>query len=85
MVLLLCYRYGNAVWLSTKLKVWVQVLASGDIGSRLCIQIGQSTTAATSDKPQQKLTLKFHSVLSTVRHSHVMTPQLCGTAGPVYK
>jgi hypothetical protein len=43
------------------------------------------TVATANDKPQEKLTLKFHSVLCTVRHRHGMTPQLCGTAALVYK
>jgi hypothetical protein len=50
------------------------------------MQTWWSRTAATAgEKPQQKLTLKFHSVLGNVRHCDDMTPQLCGTAGPVYK
>jgi hypothetical protein len=63
----------------------IKNVGSGAMRSLQYRQTWWSSTATADDKPQQKLTLKFHSVLGNVRHSHDMTPQLCGTAGPVYK
>jgi len=67
------------------IKTSFQLAASGAIRSIPATQLWQLTVATANEKPQEKLTLKFHSVLCTVHHRHGMTPQLCGTAALVYK